>query len=185
MNFYKGRFLGYLFACCFSEILLGKPEGSVTASPLSSVPAEATTRPSVETRSSDALGNMSVEEDIPDNTAGADVTITESVLEEGEVEEQSRQSSAQQESTIESRIVASGSSEAEVSTQTETLTKRSRKSSPRSSDLLSSKGAMLIKSPLVPRMKPRKDSSGSEDSFNVSLSGEQQFIRKHLKPALE
>ncbi|KAH9361132.1 hypothetical protein HPB48_002994 [Haemaphysalis longicornis] len=68
-----------------------------------------------------------------------------------------------EESTIESKVGATAASEAEVSTQTEAIIRSSSGSSSR-------KGLLLIKKPLVVRRKVRRDSSGSEDSFNVSLS---------------
>ncbi|CAN7994286.1 unnamed protein product [Ixodes hexagonus] len=84
-------------------------------------------------------------------------------------------------STIKSQVEPSGSSlEAEV--QTETLTRRSsgssgsHRSSPRGHEHPPpppprALAALLLKSPLVPRMRvPRDSGSGSEDSFNVSLS---------------
>lgn len=157
----------------------GKTE-SVSVTPPPSNPPDTTSKQSDEGKGSETVDAASTEEDIAEETAAtAPVTVTDSVPEE----EMDEQTSGDQQgtSTIESRVVASGSSfEAEV--QTETATKRSsssRRSSPRSHDRPSSRAlssgrtaaALLLKRPLVPRMRGPKDSgSGSEDSFNVSLS---------------
>ncbi|CAN7992572.1 unnamed protein product [Ixodes pacificus] len=157
----------------------GKTE-SVSVTPPPSNPPDTTSKQSDEGKGSETVDAASTEEDIAEETAAtAPVTVTESVPEE----EMDEQTSGDQQgtSTIESRVVASGSSfEAEV--QTETTTKRSsssRRSSPRSHDRPPSRAlssgrtaaALLLKRPLVPRMRGPKDSgSGSEDSFNVSLS---------------
>ncbi|KAM7305508.1 centrosome-associated protein 350 [Ixodes scapularis] len=159
------------------------PQGrteSVSVTPPPSNPPDTTSKQSDEGKGSETVDAASTEEDIAEDTAAtAPVTVTESVPEE----EMDEQTSGDQQgtSTIESQVVASGSSfEAEV--QTETTTKRSsssRRSSPRSHDRSPSRAlssgrtaaALLLKRPLVPRMRGPKDSgSGSEDSFNVSLS---------------
>lgn len=107
------------------------------------------------------LEDASIEEEVSEEACVEVTLTTESIQEEAAGTEPT--SGGQHESPIDSKVVASVSSEAEVSTQTENLIRRSSSSGGRRS-------LMLIKKPLVVRRKVRRDSSGSEDSFNVSLS---------------
>lgn len=148
----------------------GKSESSATAAVSSQ--AE-TSRSKGEPKSSTHPEDTSFIEEVPEEVSedvseevseevDAEVTaVTESVQEEEAGTENN--SGAQEESTIESKVGATAASEAEVSTQTEGVIRSSSGSSSR-------KGLLLIKKPLVVRRKVRRDSSGSEDSFNVSLS---------------
>lgn len=142
----------------------GKSENSAAAAAVSS-PAE-TSRSKSEAKSMTHPEDASfIEEEVPEEVSeemDAEVTAaTESVQEEEARTENT--SGGQEESTIESKVGVSAASEAEVSTQTEGIVRSSSGSSSR-------KGLLLIKKPLVGRRKVRRDSSGSEDSFNVSLS---------------
>lgn len=141
----------------------GKSESSATAA-VSSQPE--TSRSKSEPKSMAHPEDASfIEEEVPEEVSeemDAEVTAaTESVQEEEARTENT--SGGQEESTIESKVGLSAASEAEVSTQTEGIIRSSSGSSSR-------KGLLLIKKPLVGRRKVRRDSSGSEDSFNVSLS---------------
>ncbi|XP_037291786.2 uncharacterized protein LOC119187804 isoform X1 [Rhipicephalus microplus] len=112
-------------------------------------------------RSSTYPEGASIEEEVSEEVCVEAPPTTESIQEEAAVTEPT--SGDQHESTINSKVVASASSEAEVSTQTENVIRHSSSSGGRRSP-------MVIKKPLVVRRKVRRDSSGSEDSFNVSLS---------------
>ncbi|XP_077534807.1 uncharacterized protein LOC144146742 isoform X2 [Haemaphysalis longicornis] len=148
----------------------GKSESSATATVSSQ--AE-TSRSKGEPKSTTHPEDASFIEEVPEEVSedvseevseevDAEVTaVTESVHEEEARTE--NDSGDREESTIESKVGATAASEAEVSTQTEAIIRSSSGSSSR-------KGLLLIKKPLVVRRKVRRDSSGSEDSFNVSLS---------------
>lgn len=137
-----------------------KSDTSVTAAPAQADMTTSRSRNGGEVKSSTYPEDSSIEEEVSEEVDVKVTPTTESIQEEAAGTEPT--SGGQHESTIDSKIVASPSSEAEVSTQTENVIRRSSSSGPKS--------LMLIKKPLVVRRKIRRDSSGSEDSFNVSLS---------------
>lgn len=138
-----------------------KSDTSVTAAPSQADTPTSISKNNGVVRSSTYPEDASIEEEVSEEVCVEAPPTTESIQEEAAVTEPS--SGGQHESTINSKVVASPSSEAEVSTQTENVIRRSNSSGGRRS-------LMLIKKPLVVRRKVRRDSSGSEDSFNVSLS---------------
>ncbi|XP_077505325.1 uncharacterized protein LOC144115064 isoform X2 [Amblyomma americanum] len=139
----------------------GKLESSVTTSVPSQLDAQTSkSKGSGEPKSVTYPEDASFEEEVSEEVDAKATSVTESIQEE--VTRTESTSGGHNQSTIESKVVTSVSSEAEVSTQTEGAMKRSSNGS--------RKGLLLIKKPLVVRRKVRRDSSGSEDSFNVSLS---------------
>lgn len=139
----------------------GKPESSVTTSVPSQLEAQTSkSKGSGEPKSVTYPEDASFEEEVSEEVDAKAASFTDSIQEE--VARTKSTSGDQNQSTIESKDRASASSEAEVSTQTEGAMRRSGNSS--------RKDLLLIKNPVVVRRKVRRDSSGSEDSFNVSLS---------------
>ncbi|XP_054919311.1 uncharacterized protein [Dermacentor andersoni] len=140
--------------------LQSKSDTPVIAAPSQAEMATSRSRSGGEVKSSTYPEDSSIEEEVSEEVDIKAAPTTESIQEEAAGTEPT--SGGQLESTIDSKVVASASSEAEVSTQTENIIQCSSSSGPKS--------LMLIKKPLVVRRKIRRDSSGSEDSFNVSLS---------------